>query len=165
VKVYPRQELERLVNRDTLPGIDPTEVRVLREWIRREGAKYDELRFHVRVGEGVALVGDYTEKFKADWIDRTKMRLDLVAWNPPHFATLIEAKVQWTNAAVWQLLSYRDRYQVEFPEHRIALVGVAEAYTPQARLLASDQGIRLFVYGFPDVLPLERASSVQEPPL
>jgi hypothetical protein len=158
---FPRSELARLINRSRLPGVDPTEVRVLREWIRREGHRYDELRFNVRVGEGVELQGDYTEKFKADWQQRTRMRLDCVGYNAPRSSTLVEAKVQWTNDAVWQLLSYRDRYRVEFPVHEIALVGVCEAYTPSARLLASDHDIRLFVYGFPGDLPQAAAETAE----
>lgn len=161
--VFPRSELDRLVNRTRLPGVDPTEVRVLREWIRREGAQYDELRFNVRVGEGTKLEGDYTDKFKADWLQRTRMRLDCVGYVAPRWSTLVEAKVQWTNDAVWQLLAYRDRYRVEYPGHELALVGVAEAYTMSARLLASDQGIRLFVYGFPDDLPQAPADTSEGP--
>ena len=90
---FPRAELDRLTNRTSLPGVDPTEVRVLREYIRRHGAEYDELRFNVRVGDGAELVGDYTDKFRADWRTRTKMRLDCVGWTAPSSTTLIEAKV------------------------------------------------------------------------
>lgn len=159
---FPREQLDRLVDRTSLPGIDPTELRVTREWIRREGSQYDELRFNVRVGDGVALVGDYTEKFKADWLERTRLRLDLVAWTAPASATLVESKVLWTNDAVWQLLSYRDQYRVEFPDHGVRLVGVCEAYTPSAATLAGGFGIRLHVYGFPDDLPLAAATTEEQ---
>lgn len=151
--VFTRDELDRLTSRPALPGIDANEVRALREWIRREGHKYDDVRFNVRVGAGISLQGDFTEKFKADWLQRTRMRLDLLAFIAPRFATIVEAKVQWTNEAVWQLVAYRDYYLVEFPDHDVTLVGVCEAYTPNARQLASDRGIRLHVYGFPDDLP------------
>lgn len=157
--VFSRDELDRLTSRSTLPGVDVNEVRCLREWIRREGAKYDELRFNVRVGTGVTLAGAFSEKFKADWERRTRMRLDLLAWNPPNQATIVEAKLQWTNDAVWQELAYRDHYLEEFPDHVVALVGVCEAYTPTARQLASNSGIRLHVYGFPADLPQAPATS------
>lgn len=162
VKTFTRADLPRLVDRSTLPGIDVGEVRALREWIRREGAKFDELRFEVRVGVGVQLEGDYTEKFLADWRQRTKMRLDLVAYNPPNQFTLIEAKLHWTNEAVWQLLAYRDQFVIEYPGADVRLVGVAEAYTANAGLLASDQGIRVHVYGFSDLpqAPAERVEKI-----
>lgn len=157
--VFTRNELDRLTSRDTLPGVDVNEVRCLREWIRREGSKYDELRFNVRVGRGVTLEGDFAEKFKADWERRTRMRLDLLGWNPPTDATIVEAKRQWTNDAVWQLLAYRDHYLDEFSEHTVRLVGVCEAYTPTARTLALDKGIKLHVYGFRDDLPQAPAAA------
>jgi hypothetical protein len=159
--VFTRGELYRLVNRTTLPGINPEEVRGLREWIRRNGEQYDELRFNVRVGIGHTLQGDYTEKFKADWYERGRPKPDLIAVRLPSTITIVEAKVQWQNDAVWQLLHYRDLYHEEFPEHAIELAGVCEAFTSQARALAVSSGIRLFVYGFPGELPLERASSVE----
>ncbi|MCA1834353.1 MAG: hypothetical protein LC750_16785 [Actinobacteria bacterium] len=157
--VFPRDELFRLVNRASLPGVSPEEVRALREWIRRQGDQYDELRFNVRVGVGVTLEGDYTDKFKGDWFERTRMRPDLVGFRRPSTATLVEGKVQWTNEAVWQLLHYRDLYRDEHPSEAIELVGVCEAFTPQGRALALASAIRLFVYGFPGELPLEPATS------
>lgn len=161
--VFPREQLEDLIRRDALPGIDATEVRVVREFLRRYGANYREYRFNVRVGEGTKLVGDYTEKFAAYWERVTQMRMDLVCWNPPNQATLVEAKVQWANDGVWQLLSYRDAYARDTNDEIVALVGVAEAYTPSARQLASDRGIRLYIYGFPPALPAAPATSEQTP--
>lgn len=162
MQTFTRDELPRLVDRSQLPGIDAGEVRGVREFIRREGAKYDQLRFEVRVGAGVELIGDYDEKFKADWRERTKMRLDLVCWNPPNQYTLVEAKLQWTNEAVWQLLSYRDAFLIDYPGADVKLAGVAEAYTPQSAILSSGQGIRLHIYGFPSTLPQAPASTVED---
>jgi len=161
--VFKREELYRLTDRVSLPGINPEEVPATREWIRRYGAQYDELRFNVRVGIGTKLEGAYSEKFKTDWYERTRMKPDLVAFTAPDQSTLIEAKVQWTNDAVWQLLHYRDEYAAEFPAQQIALVGVCEAYTPQAARLASNSGIRLHVFGFPGDLPLAPATSENTP--
>ena len=161
--VFARAELARLVDRGSYPGIEPDEVRALREWIRRHGDRFEELRFNVRVGAGVKLGGDFPEKFRDDWETRTKMKLDCVAWNPPHTATLIEVKVQWTNAAVWQLASYRDAYAVDYPDATIELVGVCEAFTPQALALAGSQGITLYTYGFSGDFSSASSASVDRP--
>jgi hypothetical protein len=157
--VFPRAELERVITRSSLPGINPEERRVLQEYLRRHGAEFEELRFNVRVGLGIRLEGDYTDKFRFDWEERTKMRPDCVGWSPPKLATLIEAKTLWTNHAVWQLLSYRDAYAGDNPDAVIDLVGVAEAYTPQALSLSTSQGIRVYVYSFPPEAPLAPATS------
>jgi hypothetical protein len=161
--VFKRDELYRLVDRVTLPGINPEEVPVTREWIRRYGREFDELRFNVRVGVGITLEGPYPQKLKDDWFQRTRMKPDLVAYTAPNQSTIVEAKVQWLNDAVWQLLHYRDLYAAEFPEHAIRLVGVCQAYTPQSAQLASDSGIRLHVYGFPGDLPLAAATTETTP--
>ena len=62
--------------------------------------------------------------------------------------------MQWTNHAVWQVLDYRDRYRVDFPDHQVNVIGVAEAYTDQAREHAAQRGIRLIIYSFPPDQPL-----------
>ena len=161
--VFSRNELYRLVDRVSFPGVDAEEARAIREWIRREGAKYEELRFNVRVGTGTKLGDNFDERFKAYWWRVTQMRLDLLAWNPPNEATIVEAKVLWTNDAVWQLLSYRDAYVKDFPDANVALVGVCEAYTPNARELAAGQGIRLHVYTFRADLPGANAVGEAQP--
>lgn len=161
--VFPRSELYRLTDRVSLPGINPEEVPVTREWIRRYGSQFDELRFNVRVGTGIRLQGAYPDDFVQNWYQRTRLKPDLVAWTAPRFATIVEAKVQWLNDAVWQLLHYRDLYLEEFPEHQVELVGVCTAYTPQAQLLASSSGIRLHVYAFPGDLPLAAATTETTP--
>jgi len=157
--VFTRDELYRLTDRVTLPGINPEEVPVTREWIRRYGSQFDELRFNVRVGTGIRLQGAYDDVFIENWYQRTRLKPDLIAFTFPRFATIVEAKVQWLNDAVWQTLHYRDLYLEEFPEHDVDLVGVCQAYTPQAAMLASSSGIRLHVYAFPGDLPLAAATT------
>lgn len=161
--VFTRGELARLINRATLPGIAPEEVRAVREWIRRNGENYLELRFNVRVGIGHVLEGDYTEKFKADWYERGRPKPDLIAVDAPTTHTILEAKVQLQNDGVWQLLHYRDLYREEFPSLGLNLAIVCEAYTAQAKALAIASGIRLYVYGFPGELPLESGRELEAP--
>lgn len=159
--VFARDELYRLTDRTSFPGVDADETRAIREWIRREGAKYEQLRFNVRIGAGKTLDDTFDERFKKYWFRVTQMRCDLVAWNPPNAITIVEGKVLWANDAVWQLLSYRDAYVSDFPDSNVALVGVCEAYTPSGRELAASQGIRLHVYTFRDPLPQASATSAE----
>jgi len=154
MQAFPRAELIRLTERTSYPTIDRYEWRALREYLRRHGAEYDELRFDVRIGIGVKLEGEYSDKFKADWERRTKMKPDCIGFIVPDRATIIETKVQWTNGAVWQILSYRDHYQIDFPGHTVATIGVCESATPSALALSTARGIVLYRYEFPANDPL-----------
>ena len=140
---------ERLASMTNYPGVTPEESRVLRQYIRRHGAEYDEFRFMVRVGEGVTLGEDFSPEVRRSWEAITKARPDTVAFKAPDRHTLIEAKVSWTNEAVWQLLAYRDLYSRDVPLKSIALVGVAQYATPTARELARRAGIALYLYDLP----------------
>ena len=140
---------ERLAGMAVYPGVTPEESRVLRQFIKRHGAEYDEFRFMVRIGDGVVLGEEYSPEVRRSWEAITKARPDTVAFKAPDLHTLIEAKVTWTNEAVWQLLAYRDLYAREVPLTRIALVGVAQYAGPTARELAKRARIALYLYNLP----------------
>lgn len=140
---------ERLAGMAVYPGVSPEESRVLRQYIKRHGAEYDEFRFGVRVGDGVVLGEEFSPEVRKSWEAITKARPDTVAFKAPNRHTLIEAKVAWSNEAVWQLLAYRDLYAREVPLTSIALVGVAQYAGPTARELARRAGIALYLYDLP----------------
>lgn len=140
---------ERLLRMENYPGMIPAESRVLRQFIRNHGARWDEFRFNVRIGEGVQAGAEFDAGLRRAWEQLTKARPDTVAFKAPDQATLIEVKEAWTNEAVWQLLAYRDLYMAAFPEHRVQLIGVAQLAPPTARQLAASQGIALVLYTFP----------------
>lgn len=139
---------ERLLRMENYPGMIPAESRVLRQFIRAHGARFDEFRFNVRIGEGVDPGPNIEIGLRRAWQQITKARPDTVAYKHPHDATLIEVKEAFTNEAVWQLLAYRDLYMAAFPNDRVRLVGVAQLAPPTARALASSQGIAVVLYTF-----------------
>lgn len=137
---------DRLLRMPVYPGMVPAESRVLRQYIRRHGEAIDEWRFNVRLGEGVRLPDTFDPAVRKSFERLTMERPDTVAWRAPRFATLIEVKELWTNEAVWQLRSYADFYREAYPDHDVALVGVAVEATPNGRELARRQGIALYLY-------------------
>jgi hypothetical protein len=142
-------ELEALLGMATYPGMIADESRVLRQFIRRHFRDYDELRFDVRLGIGSDPGDEFEEATRRAMQHVTRKRADALGWKGPNVATLIEAKWDFSNDGVWQLLSYRDDYARAFPDHFVLLVGVAAAASVTARELASRMGVRLFVYALP----------------
>ena len=146
--------------RTVYPGMIESESRVLRQFVLHHGSEYDELRFNVRIGEGVDARSFVSVDAARAYEQLTKARPDTIAFRHPDQATIVEAKDVWTNEAVWQLLGYRDLYRGAFPDHRVALVGIAAAALPTAINLSRMNGIRVLVYelrdGAPDVA--ERAA-------
>lgn len=152
----------RLLGMAFYPGMDEIESRVLRAFIRGRGAAYQEWRFVVRVGEGEA-APEGTDPTVARSVNAlTKARLDCVAFNPPRAATLIEVKRAWDNAAVWQLLGYRELYRLAFPDHDCTLVGVAEWATTTSKQLAAALGVHLSLWEFENDLPDVTAPATEE---
>jgi len=143
----------RLLRTVVFPGMNEAESRVLRQYIARHGAEHDEFRFNVRIGEGTKLGADASPEVTRAWEQLTKARPDTVGFKAPDRATLIEVKEAWANEAVWQLLGYRDLYRQTYPDHAIALVGVAISASVTALTLARVQGVRVFLYDLPAGAP------------
>lgn len=144
-------DLEQLARLSAYPGVSPEETRPLREFVTRYAARWwTEIRFDVRVGVG-ELAPDQADLAKRRAVEQgTRMRMDAMGWRGPNEATLIEAKAVLANDGVWQLLSYRDAYIAEFPDHVVRLVIVAEDATATAKNLCTTNGIGLYLYHFPD---------------
>lgn len=160
--IYTRDDYDRLLMKTNYPGIDATEARPLAAFLRAHVQEFDQVWFNVKVGAGVRLEGDFPADFRANWEHITRMRPDVVGWNAPDVATLIEVKVAWENSAVWQLLGYRDLYVAEYPQHRTRLLGVAQGYTLNGARLARERGIGLLIYPLPvDAVAADQASEVQ----
>lgn len=155
---------ERLLRTVVYPGMDPEESRVLRAFIRKHGAEYDEFRFNVRVGPGDQIGEEFDAAVRRSIEAVTKARPDTVAWTAPNRATIIEVKVAWMNEAVWQLLGYRDAYRQTFPDDVVTVIGVAAWASTSARALARSQGVPLYLYAFPaDVVDITAPATEEAP--
>lgn len=150
----PPPNLQELLETVNYPGMIPEESRVLRSWIAKHGASFDELRFNERLGPGVQLGDHVPEKDRKDWERRTKARPDMIAVRHPLDAVIVEAKWQATLEAIWQVESYVELYAKDFPGWRARGVIVAADVTPAARVLAPQRGIALFLYKLQPNAPL-----------
>lgn len=150
----PPPNLAELLETLNFPGMVIDESRILRAYLLKHGADYDEIRFNERLGEGVVLANAATEKDREDWRRRTMARPDVIAWRAPDLATVIEAKVQATNETVWQVLSYLDLYSSANPSHRVNAVIVCAGATPNAITLARARQVWVYVYTLDEDRPL-----------
>lgn len=150
----PPPNLPELLEARVYPGMIEPESRILRAFLTKHGAEYDELRFGVRVGPGVVLGEHVPEKDRRDWERRTKARPDCVAIIRPDRATVIEVKEQATLEAVSQVLAYAELYAIEQPGHRVSAAIVAAAATPAARTVAGMRGVAMYLYTLPAAAPL-----------
>ena len=141
-------DLDQLGWLTTYPGMIADESRPLRAFIQQYHANFDEARFNVRVGPGDAAPDDADAALRRAIEQGTRMRLDCVLWKAPNQSTLVEAKKDAGNDAVWQLLTYRDHYVTEHPNDAIRLVIVAESATASARTIAAANGISVALFTF-----------------
>ena len=153
------EDLDQLSRLVVYPGMIADESRPLRAFLTTYYRDFDEVRFNVRVGPGEAAPADADDSLRRAIEQGTRMRMDAVAFKQPNVATLIEAKKDAGNDAVWQLLAYRDHYVAEHPDHVIRLVIVAESMTLSARTIARSRGITLALFTFAD------SPSIDAPPL
>jgi hypothetical protein len=158
----PPPNLNELLDARIYPGMTAAETRILREWIRNHGAAYDTLDVEARLGAGTLLPPHYSPKEREDWLKRTKARPDLIATRGPNFVAIVEAKEQLTNEGIWQVLSYRDLYNAEFPQARVQPMVACVAATPTAVALARSQRVQVWLYEFPVDQPL--APGAEAPP-
>lgn len=142
----PPSNLAELLDTRVYPGMIEPESRILRAFIAKHGAEYDEFRFNERVGPGVVLGEHIPEKDRRDWERRTKARPDVIAWREPNQALIIEVKEQATLESIWQVKSYLELYATSFPTHKAVAAIVAATATPAAMTLTQLQGVHMFIY-------------------
>jgi hypothetical protein len=150
----PPPNLAALLDTRVYPGMIEPESRLLRAFIAKHGAEYDEFQFEVRVGPGTILGDHIPEKDRRDWERRTMARPDCVAIIHPFRVTIIEVKEQATLETIWQVLAYAELYLPAHPSHQVWAAIVAAAATPAARVLAGVRGVALYLYTVFPALPL-----------
>lgn len=159
----PPSNLAELLETRVYPGMIEPESRILRAFLHKHGAEYDEIRFGEKIGPGVVLGEHVPEKDRRDWERRTKARPDVIAIIRPDRATVIEVKEQGTLEAVAQVLAYAELYAIEQPGHKVSAAIVAAAATPAAATVAGARGVALYLYTLPAAAPLAPGQETTAP--
>ena len=150
-------DLDRALDTRTFPGMEMNESRVMRAFLFHRHREYDEIRFDERLGKGVELVTAASEEDRRNWERLTRARPDAIAWKDPDRASIVEAKIQATLEAIWQVLTYRELYATTFQSHQVDAVIIAESAMPNAIALARTQSIRMYLYTPAAAAPLAPA--------
>jgi len=139
----PPPNLGILLTQIQYPGSTFVESEIIRAWLNRHGAEYDEVQFNVRLGEGTDPGEDYTEEIRRMSIQITQKRADLVARIADQ-VDLVECKVRIGGPVVGQLLLYRGlwhRLHPELPVRRLLAIG--RSVVPDLADLIEEQGITI----------------------
>ncbi len=134
------------------PGLIPAETVVLRAWLKTNEALFVRFDYNVRLGPPYVSPTPLSPAVQRNADLLHQLRLDAVGWNgienaslPAHIehprevydlfpqasATIIDAKRRATNAAIGQILSYRDNWMSENPQcNPPDLLLVCHTYAP-----------------------------------
>ena len=119
------------------PGLLPDETLVLRAWLKINEAQFDRFDYNVRIGPAYVSKVPLSPDVQRNANLLHQLRLDAVGWKgvdnsllpysiehpsevyavfPSAAATIIDAKRRATNAAIGQVLTYRDNWMSENPQ-------------------------------------------------
>ena len=100
--------------------------------------------YDVKVGLGRIPKKELEDKYKKDWRDLTRKRIDVVAWGENH-VYIIELKPRASLAAVGQALGYSELWQDLHDEGRRVLPVVLSFYTdPDTDVFAKAAGVAIW---------------------
>jgi hypothetical protein len=148
--VYLPQRMQ--ADRLKFPGLIPAETVVIRAWLKLNEAQFDRFDYNLRVGPAYVSPTPLSPAVQRNADLLHQLRIDAVGWKgidnsilPPRIAsakevydvfpgalaTIIDAKRRATNAAIGQILTYRDNWVSEFPSAVPPdLLLVCSTYTP-----------------------------------
>ena len=118
--------------RQTYPGLNEAEDRLLREYLQRIDEDVVALETQVRVGPGERLSEAERDSFRRSWQESSKFKIDAVVTTESAIR-LVELKDLIRTSYLGQLRSYRYWYEVERETDKpLELWVVAEDVNPSA---------------------------------
>lgn len=135
--------LARLLgDRATWPGMTLDEVAVLRTYMQKNAPFYTSVEADVRIGIGKDPGPSFTDAQRAQAIQDTKLRPDVIAWRDAQ-PFIIEVKKEARVSAIGQLLAYK------------------AAWIAEGRSFAAPICVLLAAFVDPNVYPLAKLNAVQ----
>lgn len=123
--LFERGEFERVLLMRFFPERTDRESVVLLAFLAEHIFEFDQLRFGVRIGQGLAPNPDHLPGVQANTTHSTRKRIDLLAMKGPQ-PWIVEVKERVTPASLGQILTYRHHYREEFPnelEPELVVIG------------------------------------------
>ena len=140
--------LQRYSNKELsyYPHMSADESIIWGRFLASKGQQYVRFDYDLRVGTGIEPVHDIPDKFKNDYIDLTRKRIDAVGYNGS-VATIFEVKNRATFNVFGQIIGYRSLFLKSFPQYSIKELVVVCASIPLEDLeIVSSQGIVVLQY-------------------
>ncbi len=142
----PPANLDILLVQIQYPGMTHVESEITRAWLRARGAQYDSVEFNVRLGEGAALQGLWSDETRRMALLLSQKRADAIA-RQGEVVEIVEVKVRAGLAAVGQLRGYRALYLREHPATiDVRLLVIARSCDPDSAYVYSAEGVRCEEY-------------------
>jgi hypothetical protein len=142
-------QVQALLNQSSYTQMTVRESALVREWLTRHAADYDEIEFNVRLGDGVTLPFEADQSIQRQARLSTQRRADIIATNPNH-ATIVELKSTLNEEALLQLQIYQSLYSAEHPEvESLGLTAAGYAIEPETARLLADYGVTVELYPKP----------------
>lgn len=130
------------------PGMRAEEVPIARAWLARHYQEWDEVRFNVRLGEGVPPPPGATPEIERMVAAGSRKRADLIVFRPSQVG-IVEIEVRINPSVLGQLIVYRDLYRREDPLGRpIRLIAAGRTIVPDIEVSLRNGGIEVEL--FPD---------------
>lgn len=144
--IFTRDQFVQMLARKWFPERTDRESRVLLAFLSRHHQDYDEIRFSVRVGEGLAPDPTHLPAVQQNTAFSTKKRIDCLARSGSHW-TIIEVKERVSPASLGQIRTYRHLWLTEHPDAEDPELVVCGAFSDPdtIRALTAD-GITIYLY-------------------
>lgn len=142
----PPANLQTLIESLAYPGQSLPEGEVIRDWLRADGALYDQIDFNVHVGEGATMPEGLDPAIANFGKMKTQKKIDVLAWRGG-LVTVVEAKLKLSLGVLGQLLGYGQLWVAEHPESMVAeFVAIARRADPDVVRVLTANGVRVELF-------------------
>ena len=115
-------------------------------YLSKHGQSFDSFDYDFSVGTGITPNQDVPEKFKKDYEDLTKKRIDCLGHNG-NTVSIFEVKQRAGLSALGQLIGYKDLFEIDHPYLKvISLNLVCSSISDDEQKIYQNNGINVFEY-------------------
>lgn len=128
------------------PRMSPRDTIIWRKFLQAHQSNYNRFDYDFPVGPGEDPGAIVEEKFRKDFIDLTRKRIDAVGYNG-NAVTLFEVKPRAGTQALGQLLTYGKLFTAEYSQFSpVTLAVVCEFINTDERAIYQGYNINIYVF-------------------